>query len=44
MNLNLDVKFEETLICCLKNDKNLAKFGPDACKSPKLALSFISII
>ena len=44
MNLNLDAKFEEKLICCFKNDKNLVKFGPSTRKSPKLAPSFVPIM
>ena len=40
MNLKIDPKFEEKLISCVKNDKNLVKFDPSTQKSPKLALSF----
>ena len=40
MTLKIDAKFEEKLICCFKNDKNLMKFELSNCKSPKLALSF----
>ena len=40
MTLMIDAKFEEKLICCFKNDKNLVKFDPTTQKSPKLAFSF----
>ena len=40
MTLKIDAKFEEKLICCFKNDKNLVKFNASTWKSPKLALSF----
>ena len=40
MTLKIDPKFEEKLICCVKNDKNLVKFDLSTQKSPKLALSF----
>ena len=40
MTLKIDPKFEEKLICCVKNDKNLVKFDLNTQKSPKLALSF----
>ena len=44
MTLKIDGKFEEKLISCLKNDKNLVKFDPGPAKSPKLALSFAVIV
>ena len=44
MTLNIDAKFEEKLICCFKNDKNLVKFDPSTRKSPKLPLSFAPIV
>ena len=31
-------KFEEKLIFCFKNDKNLEKFDPSSKKSKKIAL------
>ena len=40
MTLKIDAKFEEKLICCFKNDKNLVKFNASTWKSPKIALSF----
>ena len=33
MNLKIDAKFEEKLICCFKNDKNLVNFDPSTRKS-----------
>ena len=33
-----DAKFEEKLIFCLKNDKNLVNFNPSTKKSEKFAL------
>ena len=33
MTLKSDTKLEEKLICCFKNDKNLANFDPSAKKS-----------
>ena len=44
MTLKIDPKFEEKLISCVKNDKNLVKFDPSTQKSPKLALSFAPIV
>ena len=44
MTLKIDAKFEEKLICCFKNDKNLVKFGPSNQKSTKLALLFAPIV
>ena len=38
MTLKSDAKFEEKLICCSKNDKNLVKFDPSTQKSQKFAL------
>ena len=44
MTLKIDVKFEEKLICCFKNDKNLVNFDPSTQKSQKFALSLVSIV
>ena len=33
MTLKVDAKFEEKLICCFKNDKNLVNFDPSTRKS-----------
>ena len=33
MTLKSDTKFEEKLICCFKNDKNLVNFDPSTQKS-----------
>ena len=38
MTLKCDVKFEEKLISCFKNDKNLASFDRSTQKSQKCAL------
>ena len=44
MTVKVDAKFEEKLICCPKNDKNLVKSDRSNQKFPKLAHSFISIV
>ena len=44
MTLKIDAKFEEKLICCFKNDKNLVKFDPSTRKSQKFALSFVPVV
>ena len=44
MTLKIDTKFEEKLICCFKNDRNLVKFDPNTQKSQKRALSFAPIL
>ena len=44
MTMKIDAKFEEKLICCFKNDKDLVKFDPSTRKSPKLALSFVPVV
>ena len=44
MTLNINAKFDEQLICCFKNDKNLVKFDPSTWKSPKLTLLFFPIV
>ena len=44
MTLKTDVKFEEKLIFCFKNDKNLVKSDLNIRKSSKLALSFAPIV
>ena len=44
MALKIDAKFEEELICCFKNHKNLVKFDPSTRNSPKRALSFVTIV
>ena len=38
MTLKSDAKFEEKLIWCFKNDKNLVTFDPNTQKSQKFAL------
>ena len=38
MTLKIDAKFEEKLIFCFKNDKNLVNFDPSTKKSKKFAL------
>ena len=38
MALKSDVKFEEKLIWCFKNDKNLVNFHPSTQKSQRFAL------
>ena len=38
MTLKSDAIFEEKLICCLKNDKNLVNFNLIPQKSQKFAL------
>ena len=35
MTLKSDAKFEEKLICCFKNDKNLVNFDPSTFQSLK---------
>ena len=44
MSLKIDAKFEEKLICYLKNDKNLVKFDPNTQKSTKNAHLFAPIV
>ena len=44
MTVTIDAEFEEKLICCSKNDKNLVKFDLSTCKSPKFALSFVLFV
>ena len=44
MSLKIDAKFEEKLICYLKNDKNLVKFDPSTQKSTKHAHLFAPIV
>ena len=44
MTLKIDAKFEEKLICCFKNDKNLVKFDPSTQKSTKHAHLFAPIV
>ena len=36
MTLKSDAKFEEKLICCFKNDKNLVNFDPSTQKVSKI--------
>ena len=43
MTLKIDANFEEKLICCFKNDKNLVNFDTSTLKSQKFALSLVSI-
>ena len=38
MTLKSDVKFEEKLICCFKNNKNLVNFDPSTQNSQIFAL------
>ena len=38
-----DKKFEEKLIFCLKNDKNLVNFDPSTKKSKKFALWLVPL-
>ena len=42
MTLQIDAEFEQKLVCCFKNDKNLVKFDQSIEKSPKLALLLAS--
>ena len=44
MTLKIDAKFEEKLICCFKNDKNLVKFDLSTQKSQKFGISFVPIV
>ena len=44
ITLDIDAKFEEKLICCFKNDKNLVKFDPSTQNATKLALLFAPIV
>ena len=44
MTLNSDAKFEEKLICCLKNDTNLVKFDPSTQESKTFALSLVPFV
>ena len=44
MTLKIDAKFEEKLICCFKNDKNLVSFDPSIHKSQKCAFSLVPIV
>ena len=37
MSLKHDAKFEEKLVCCFKNDKNLVNFDPTTQKPQKFA-------
>ena len=43
MTFKIDAKFEEKLIRCFKNDKNLVKIDPSTQKSTKLPLLFVPI-
>ena len=38
MTLKIDTKFEEKLICCFRNDKNLVNFIPGTRKFSKFPL------
>ena len=42
MALKSDVKFEEKLICCFKNDKNLVNFDPSTQISQTFSLWSLS--
>ena len=44
MTLKIDAKYKKTLICCLKNNKNLVKLDRSTQKSTKLALLFAPIV
>ena len=44
MTLKIDAEFEEKLICCFKNDKNLVNFDPTTQKSQKFAFSLVPIV
>ena len=44
MTLKTDAKFEENMIYCFKNDKNLVEFDSSTQKSPKLAFLFAPIL
>ena len=44
MTLKIDAKFEEKLICCFKNDKNLVKFDLSTKKTKKFGISFVPIV
>ena len=44
MTLKIDAKFEEKLIRCFKNGKNLVKFDSSTQKSTKSALLFAPIV
>ena len=44
MTLKIDAKFEEKLICCFKNNKNLVKFDPSTQKSQIFVLLFVPIV
>ena len=44
MTLKIDAKFEEKLICCFKNNKNLVKFNPSTQKSQKIALLCVPVV
>ena len=44
MTLKIDAKFEEKLICCFKNDKNLVNFDPSTQKSQIFVLSLVPIV
>ena len=44
MTLKSDAKFEEKLICCFKNDKNLVNFDPSPRKSPKFAFTLVPFV
>ena len=38
MTLKSDAKFEEKLLCCFKNEKNLGNFDPSTQKFEKFLL------
>ena len=44
MTLKIDAKFEEKMIFCFKNDKNLEEFDLSTCKSTKITLLFAPIV
>ena len=44
MTLKCDAKFEDKLIFCFTNDKNLVNFCPSTQKSKKFALCLVPIV
>ena len=44
MTLKSNAKFEEKLIFCFKNDKNLVNLDPSTRNSPKLELSLVAVV
>ena len=44
MILKIDVKFQEKLICCFKNDENSVNIDPTIQKSPKFGLLLVPFV